>query len=578
MEMGVIGLSLVLVVVYLLLKQPTRKESWWLGCYGAVVAGCLVQFGESSILGIDSMFSPMFWILALASVSVFPPNPGTDSQGRKADAAAPVRLSRGHPGLAAPGRPTGSIRSSPRPHRRRIVVEAGVLRRPETPLSDTAALWGVSDVSTSSAAMLGGAATRAMAFVIDEGLSSLQNFAIMFAALRYLSISTLGFFTLAYNAGLLTETLLRSLLLAPLTIRYSHVSSSDQRRAGSRAAGASIEAGLLCAAIAVVVSWALRGDYREMLLALGFATLMLIVQEAWRVYFFTQRRPWLAVLNDGFCLLSTLALLVLVVAERGHPSAATLLVIWGAGTGCGAILGMGQAHLLPAVSQSWSWLREHWSLGSRLAGAQSAERLASQIAFILTAAIAGGVALGQISASRTLISPFTTLVVAVGTFAAPEAARLYHRRSGAFRLFTLAISVALTGAVAVFGVAIYALPDSIGRHMAGANWLSAKALLLPILVWTGSNAFRSGALTGLQVMERARQVLRFSLLTGLATLVAVPIGVTLSGAGGAAWAFATVSAITALCYWVVFARVSRDIRPDSDIHTSAVDQSASSVR
>jgi O-antigen/teichoic acid export membrane protein len=155
------------------------------------------------------------------------------------------------------------------------------------------------------------------------------------------------------------------------------------------------------------------------------------------------------------------------------------------------------------------------------------------------------------------MSPFTTLVVAVATFATPEAARLYRAGSRTFKIFTPAVSAALTSAVAVFGLALFVLPDSVGRAFVGANWVSAKAELLPILVWTGANALRSGALTGLQVMERSREVLRFSLATGLSTLSAVSLGAVFAGADGAAWAFAAVSAASALIYWIVFLHFRR---------------------
>jgi O-antigen/teichoic acid export membrane protein len=158
-----------------------------------------------------------------------------------------------------------------------------------------------------------------------------------------------------------------------------------------------------------------------------------------------------------------------------------------------------------------------------------------------------------------LISPFTTLVVAIGTFASPEAARLYRRGSRTFRVFAPTVSLGLTVGIALFGILLYTLPNSVGHAFAHSNWVPAKSQLLPILVWTGSNALRSGALTGLQVMERSREVLRFSLVTGLATLCFVPIGAAFAGASGAAWTFASVSAITAVVYWAVFLRFSRSV-------------------
>jgi O-antigen/teichoic acid export membrane protein len=413
---------------------------------------------------------------------------------------------------------------------------------------------------------------RAAAFVVDEGLSSLQNFVVMFAALRELSISSLGFFALVYNGALLVESVLRSLILLPLSVRFAAGGRDELRRAGSGSLGAAVLLGLAVVVVGSVGGLALHGEHRELLVVSGLAVLALITQETWRVFFFTAGQPWRAAINDGVCLVVTVGLLGAgLVVDPRQLSAVDLLSLWTVGTAIGTAVGVIQTRLVPQVSRGWGWLAEHGRLGGRLAAAQGGERLAAQVAFIVIAAVAGNAALGHVSAARTLISPFTTLVVALATFATPEAARAYRAGGRHFRRYLVSMSVISAGALALFGLVLLAVPNHLGRHLVGPNWTIARDLLVPILVWTGANALRSGGLIGLQVVERGDLVLRLSAVAGVAMIAATSVGAATHGASGAAWAFVAVSSAGSLAYWGTFLRASMDAR-DATAASTKVDE------
>lgn len=409
------------------------------------------------------------------------------------------------------------------------------------------------------------AARRAVAFVIDEGLSSVQNFAIMLVAIRYLTLPQLGVFALVYNGALLTETLLRSLVLTPLSVEYSHSDERTRRNAASRALGASALLGAACVGIGGIAGVIAPSHYRSELFAVGVAVLALITQESWRVLFFTAATPWRAVVNDAACLVTTVLALAVVIEEHGAPSAELLLLVWAIGTAAGSGLGFVQARVVPRLGAGMGWVREHWLLGSRLAAGQGAERFAGQLASGSTAAIAGAVALGTISASRTLFSPFTTVIAAVSTFALPEASRLYRRGDSGFNRLLVGVSSLLAVGCAAFGLGLYLLPDDLGRRLAGSNWSAAQAQLTAVAIWTIGSGLRIGPLIGLQVLRQAREVLRLSIVTGVTTLAAVAAGSAVAGVSGAAWAFAGINVAVATLYWVVFASRHRAHRSPAGV-------------
>jgi O-antigen/teichoic acid export membrane protein len=454
-----------------------------------------------------------------------------------------------------------------RPTASRRVAVAGVSSptlRPSRPL-----VADLPSISQLAARPLHGGrrlAGRAAAFVVDEGLSSLQNFVVMFAALRELSITSLGFFALIYNGALLVESVLRSLVLLPLSVRFASGGRGELRRAGAASLGAALLVGLCAVVVGAAASLALHGMHRELLAMSGLAVLALITQETWRVFFFTAGRPWRAAFNDGACLAVTAGLLAAgLMVDHHQLTAVDLLALWTAGTAIGTIVGLVQTRLVPHLYSGWEWLAEQGRLGGRLAAAQGGERLAAQVAFVAIAYFASNASLGHISAARTLVSPFTTLVVALATFATPEASRAYRAGGQNFRRYLLGVSVISAGALALFGLVLFSVPDHLGRHLVGPNWTLARDLLVPILIWTGANALRSGGLIGLQVIERGDLVLRLSAGAGIAMVLATSFGAAAHGATGAAWAFVLVSAVGALAYWGTFLRASSGDRAAAEI-------------
>lgn len=411
-----------------------------------------------------------------------------------------------------------------------------------------------------SASGLRGVRGRAVAVLVDEGLSSLQNFAILFCALHYLSLSGIGEFTLAYTTALLLESILKSLLLEPLSIRYSATDHQIRRHAASQALGASLLIGTLCFAVVALVSLPLHGAGRSIAVASGLMVPSMISQEVWRVFFFASARPWRAVVNEMWCLAGTLVLVAALVVRPHSATPAGLLLIWAGGTGIGALCGVAQTRLLPNLKQAWGWTRQNWALGSRLAGGSSAEQIGGRIALTLVGLIAGTAALGQFAAARTLIAPATTAIAASLGFAVPEAARLCKRGDPRFPGFILAMSAILAATVTLFGFAVYLAPDRVGSILAGKNWHLAKMLLLPVMLSCTVLAIRQGPRVGLRVFERPQAIIRLSAATGVAVIAATSAGAALWGAHGAAWSFALVHTAATLIWWVTYRQISRTRR------------------
>lgn len=409
--------------------------------------------------------------------------------------------------------------------------------------------------------------------MVDQAAYSLQNFLVLFAALRLLPLGPLGEYTLVSTLLILVQTSIRSLVLEPLTIRFSTASDADRRRAAAMAAGASAVLGML--AIAGTVVWSAAGGSSGRLLIAASITLgALLVQDAWRSTLFSARRPWATALNDWLCLAVTVGVLGMAV-WRGHPDGAAVMLIWAAGTGAGAVFGVVQIRVLPNPLKTLSWLRKQGDLGVRLVGSVLAQQGAGRASLIVVSAWAGDAALGQISASRTLVSPINTLIVATFALAVPDAAERLQRSLRHLRRFTTLVSGALVGVTALLTLVFFFLPGHIGHVIAGSNWGAAHALLIPTALWIAGTASSQGARIGLRALERASTILWVSVALGLLLLIACALGTFLWGATGAAWGFGLAS-LGGQVLWTLSYRRAAAAWTDGD-GRRAQDQRRSSV-
>lgn len=399
-----------------------------------------------------------------------------------------------------------------------------------------------------------GMAGRAAGAAASQALSSVQNFTILFVALRTLEIRQLGAFTMAYTTAPIVLVLVRALVLEPLTIRFTEARRQDLKRATESAAGLSLAVGLTFLGVCLVAGVYVGGAIGAGLAAFGFLIPILLVQDAWRFHFFASGRAWAAVVNDGVCLAGTVALVV-YSARMGDRSVESLLRVWAYGTGLGAAVGMLQIKAWPNLRTAGMWLAESRSLGGALAGEKGIELISSQLALALVGVVVTVSALGLFGAARTLMAPVTTGMLSLTIFALPEGIRLQRLGTGSLKVFTGGLSLLSAVGVAAYTAAVYMAPENVMRLLAGENWNIARSLLFPVALWSAALAVRQGASIGLRALSEGRAILRLSAATSPAVLAASIVGGAITGAEGAAWGFASAYCASTVGYWLAYLRL-----------------------
>jgi O-antigen/teichoic acid export membrane protein len=384
------------------------------------------------------------------------------------------------------------------------------------------------------------AARRTAWTVVEQGLSSLTNFAVTIAVARSVDDVAFGAFATAYLIYLLAAIVMRSLVTGPLAVRAS-VDTADHLPAAA-AAGASVVCGAALGVVIVVAGLAVGGGFGRTLAVFGAFLAPLLLQDAWRFVFITLARPLAAVANELVWIAGQAVFLGLALTVV-EPTPVNLTAAWAAGASLAALAGIAQAGFLPAVRHGWAFVRQHRDLGVPFAGASVAQFGATQATTLLLGAVVGVAGVGALRGAQTLFGPLAVVFVGLNLAAVPEGSRLAARSPHRLPRALEAMSVALAAIAIVWGTVVLALGDRVGGAILGDTWSSARTVLPAMAVAMIGAGMASGALVGLQVLEAARALFRLRVLVGAITVAAGVGGALAAGVRGGAWGLATA-------YWL----------------------------
>ncbi len=396
---------------------------------------------------------------------------------------------------------------------------------------------------------------RVAVTIVDQGMSSLSNFAVTVAIARLDGAGTLGAFVLACAVWQVAAALHRALVTDPMTVY------GDARDAGAtadiqRGLAAELLLGLGGGLVLALVGGSLllvdQRMYGIAMLVLAPWLPMLVAQDYWRWIGFMSRRPDRALANDivfnGSQGVAFAAVLVLHVHSIG-----VIVAAWGVGGLAGALYGLRQHRVRPAFAAGWTLLRERWHLSKWLAGDTVVANAAHQVYIVFVGTLLGPVGLGQLQAARTLVvGPSMMLIQAGGSAGLPEASRAFdlagwkglRRVSGIVTGLGLLATGSCAAIVGVFGGRILTLVY--GTSFAHLH-LTAALIAIGLVV----TSTELGPLMNLKATRNTRFILYMQLVNLVVTLgsvTALSLAFGITGAAGASVARSLAGAIT--CRWL----------------------------
>ncbi|MFZ0170536.1 MAG: hypothetical protein WAL04_02530, partial [Acidimicrobiales bacterium] len=308
----------------------------------------------------------------------------------------------------------------------------------------------------------------------------------------------LGAFSLAYACWLVLASLHRALVTDPMAIENDAWQDDRKRRLRSGLAAEIIlsvvaAAIFLLAGIVLVLAGGLAFKFGLGLVAIAPWLPFLVIQDYWRWLGFMHKLPGKALANDTVFNIVQGSCFVVLFLDRNHPVVhhyAVVFVVgsWGAGAAVGAVFGLWQFSVRPALRGGVTLLRSRWYMSKWLAG-QSVTAWGSSQAIILVAAFfLTPVGLGGLRAAQTLVTgPTFVLIMAGGSVGLPEASRaLADRGWRGLRRVAWGVSAAAMASIGLVSVFVFTIGSTLLRFIYGPAfaryWSSADYFAISLLI------------------------------------------------------------------------------------------------
>ena len=394
--------------------------------------------------------------------------------------------------------------------------------------------------------------------VLDQGVSSLTNFAVAIYVVRALGAAQFGAFSLAYVTYAFVLNASRGLSTDPLMVRFSGVEAPVWHRAVANCTATALLVGSAAGMCVFAATAVMSGPVRLAFLALGLTLPGLMLQDSWRYSFFAHGRGSQAFLNDAIWAATMMPALI-VLRKTGHDSVFWFVLAWGGTASLGASVGPLQARVLPRLRGAWEWLYQHRDLGLRYMAEGTSNSGATQLRGYGIGLLLSLTAVGYVQAATTLTGPVTVLFLGMALVTIPEAARVLRRSPRHLPLFCLLVGGALATGALLWGVfLLVAVPRGFGQWLVGPIWRPTYPLLLPQTIYLIGMGFSGGAATGLHALGAARRSLRAMLFGSVLTVICSLTGAVTVGTAGAVSGTAIATWIWALITWWQFRKALRE--------------------
>jgi O-antigen/teichoic acid export membrane protein len=393
--------------------------------------------------------------------------------------------------------------------------------------------------------------------VVDQGVSSLTNFAATVLVARSVDPREFGSFGAGFVVYLLVVGVARGLVAQPLTIRASALPDRfEQRAEAARAMGAAVLVGAVAALGVMACGWGVGGATGGVLVVMGLCMPGLVAQDTWRFVFFTLATPKQAAANDLVWLIVQLVLMggALLV---GPTSVVLLAATWSGSAVIAALYGIRQSGLVPEVGKAVAYITRHVDLGGRLAAEFVFQNGSTLVTTLVLGLVVGTAGLGSLRGAQTLYGPFYVLITGLQAAAVPEGSRLLARRSSRLLPLLRTMSAGLAGAAVLWGLVLVSVPDGWGAAALGETWPAALQLVPATMVIMAGHGLASGGLTGLRVVGDVRSSLRVRVLAGVVAFATGVGGGLVAGIEGGAWGLAVGPVLTAVTAWYLLSTSPR---------------------
>jgi O-antigen/teichoic acid export membrane protein len=398
--------------------------------------------------------------------------------------------------------------------------------------------------------------------VVDQGASSISNFALAVVVAHYSDAHVLGIFAVLTTTYIVSQVLVRSLTSDCLLTRHESDDGVMDRyeRAGFLTA-------ILCsAAVSVallVISAVMSPEFRLMFVIFAVSFPLMACQDFARYIGISRYNPLYAVWLDA----AWLVFFIVAYLVLRHAGLVSLPWLFGGWTGAGAAVGLFALwnHLSPrrTRAQLAFWYESERSVGFRFAGQTLLVTSWTYLVVYLLVLLFSVAVIGQFKLAQLAFGPVAVMGTGILTAMIALAAKAFHadkRRALHFVLLGGLVTASLT---LVWLAVVYALPVAAMTKLLGPTWPQARRLV-PLVGLSFALSYLPGAAaSGLRSIRAARENLQLALYMVPVLLLSCMTGAVLWGVQGAAGGLCAGFVIYAVVGWTMLIRAVRRFEADS---------------
>ena len=395
----------------------------------------------------------------------------------------------------------------------------------------------------------------AVVALLDQAVSSLANFLLLFFAARSLDVAGFGIFSLVYVSyvvllGAAQSFVGQELVLLDKSRQSLLIAEKSSIRFTLRASG-------ILGALLLILSIAFHADWAFFVLAVGLP--LLLTNETLRYTASVSRTPQLALLGDS------LWLVVLIAGVAAHEAGVFVLstslqvsILWLVAVTASVVpMWLVSSPKYRGIRALPSRYLRRKFLGFRFVTEYLMVRATGQASILVLGFIATVAASGALRGISTLFGPVNVLFNAMAAFGVPIVRDLgKHRRTASLLALSSAFAL-LSIALTVF---LLLIPDAWGRQILGDTWANIGDLILATGIQFAAMSFGVMGYTAIR-FEWPTSTLYLRTIASVLLIALFFGGYAVAGVQGVVWGQAIASTLQAVISWSFFAYKSRTSPP-----------------
>ncbi len=395
--------------------------------------------------------------------------------------------------------------------------------------------------------------------IVDQGASSISNFALAILVAHYSDASEIGVFAILTTTYVIAQGLVRSLTSDCLLTRSEtdDVVMAKFERAGYLAA---LVVSTVLALLLLALSGLLGSEFTVPVLVFALAFPLMALQDYARFVGISRHDPAYAIRLD----VAWLVLFLVAYGVLRSMDLVSLPWLFGAWSGAGALVGLTtvRGHLARQGRQLLDfWVKSERAVGVRFAGQfMLVTSWTYFIVYLLVLVIALS-AIGHFKLAQLSLGPITVMAAGVQSALVALAAKRFRVDTHRATRFLLLVGAGMALVTLLWTALVYAAPVHAMTSVLGPSWPQARSLVPFVGLGFALSAFSGAATSGLRAVRAAKENLQLALIMLPFLFVPCMGGAALWGAKGAAIGLCFAYAVYAVLGWFLLERVVRRLGP-----------------